>query len=124
MAHLSRKAHGILDYVTVLVLAISPRLLNMSSAAAAFTYGLAGVHLLLTLLTNFELGVVRLVSFRIHGIIEFCVSILLIVVAYWFRTHNDLLSFYYYFVFSIVLFIVWLQSSYRPYNSVLRRMRS
>jgi uncharacterized membrane protein YhaH (DUF805 family) len=121
MTRLSPKVHGVLDYLTVLFLALSPYLFSMSSAAAVFTYMLAAVHLLLTLFTNFAAGVVRVVPLRVHGAIEFCVSFLLIVVANWFRTHNDLFSFYYYLVFAVVLFIVWLLSSYRTYSSFLQK---
>lgn len=108
---LSSKTHGILDYLTVLFLALSPSLFNMPSPAREITYALAVIHLCLTLLTSFELGVFKVIPLRIHGTIEFAVSIVLLATlmsGIW----KDAMSFYFYTFFSILLFFVWLISDY------------
>lgn len=112
MKRLSPKLHGILDYVTVAFLLLSPSVFQMQQYAAVFTYSLAFVHLVLTLFTNFELGIFRLVPFYIHGIVEISVSIVLMPLSYLFLVLGDSTSFYFYLVFAIVLLIVWLLTSY------------
>lgn len=112
MKIISTVFHGILDYVTVLFLAISPSLFDMTSPAAVFTYALAGIHLLLTALTNFEMGIFKIIPLKIHGAIELIVSVFLVIVAVLFYMSDDKISFYFYLVFAIVLFIVWVASSY------------
>ncbi len=112
MGRLSPRVHGILDYLTILLLILSPYLFGMQSAASVFTYSLAFIHLALTLLTDFEMGLLRIIPLPVHGAIELLVSILLVVVATAFRFWNDVTSFYFYLVFAGVLFIVWLFSTY------------
>ena len=77
---MSSQVHGILDYLTVVILLISPSLFEMGSKASLFTYTLAIIHLVLTFFTDFEAGAIKIVSFKIHGMIEIIVSIVLILV--------------------------------------------
>lgn len=110
---LSSKIHGILDYVTVVFLLSAPPLFDMMSVAATFTYALGIVHLVLTIFTRFELGIIKLVPLKIHGFIEILVAVALVAVAFFFRSAEDNIAFYFYLVFAIVLFIVWLLSDYK-----------
>jgi len=119
MKKLSPRVHGILDYFTVLFLLSSPSLFDMQTNGAVFTYVLAIVHLILTLLTDFPLGAFKIIPLKLHGLIEIVVSIALIVVAVWFRSSGDNVSFYYYLIFAFILFIVWTTSEYK---SVLREI--
>lgn len=114
MKRLSPQIHGILDYVTVLFLLFSPALFKLQPTGSVFTYVLAIVHLILTVLTDFPAGAFKLVPLRIHGLIEIIVSMALVAFAVWFRLSGDAVSFYYYMIFAFVLFIVWLISDYRP----------
>jgi hypothetical protein len=114
MKKITPGVHGILDYLTVLSLLISPSLFEMQVRGLRFTYVLASVHLVLTLFTDFKAGPFKLIPFKIHGLIEIIVSISLIGIAIWFRASGDNVSFYYYLIFSVVLFIVWAASEYKP----------
>ena len=78
---LSPRAHGVLDYVTVAVFALAPSLLGLGGVAATLSYVLAGVHLAMTLTTAFPLGVMDLVPFRVHGMVELAVGVALAVLA-------------------------------------------
>lgn len=113
MKKLSPATHGILDYVTVLLLFISPSLFSMESPGSVLSYTLAIVHLVLTLLTDFPAGALKIISLRIHGLIELIVSIGLLAVAISFRILGYSVSFYFYLIFSVILFIVWAVSEYR-----------
>jgi len=113
MKKLSPAAHGILDYVTVLFLFISPSLFRMETPGSALSYALAVVHLFLTLFTDFPAGILKIIPLRIHGLIELIVAIGLLVVAISFRILDYTVSFYFYLIFSVILFIVWAVSEYR-----------
>lgn len=71
---LSPRGHGVLDYVTVALFALAPTVLGLTGLAATLSYGLAVVHLAMTLLTAFPMGVVRRVSFPTHGAVELAVG--------------------------------------------------
>lgn len=105
--------HGILDYLTVLFLLLSPTLFEMQTTGSVFTYVLAIVHLLLTLATDFRPGIFKVIPLKIHGLIELIVSVLLIGVAIWFRVAGDTVSFSFYLIFSVILIVVWTLSDYR-----------
>jgi hypothetical protein len=113
MKKLSPTTHGILDYVTVLFLLISPSLLKMETPGSNLTYALAFVHLILTLLTDFPVGALKLIPLRIHGLIEVIVSFGLLAVAISFRILGYSVSFYFYLVFCVVLLIIWTISEYK-----------
>lgn len=113
MKILSSKAHGVVDYATVFVLASSPYIFKMSFGGDMFAWSLAFIHLILTLFTKFELGLFGVVPLWLHGLIELSVSIVLLVSTLWFRVWDDTGSSYFFTVFAIVLLCVWLISDYR-----------
>jgi hypothetical protein len=113
MKIISPKTHGVLDYLTILILAISPSLFDLKGPGKTLSYVLAVVHLVMTVATNFEMGLFKIIPLKIHGAIELAVSIGLLVVAILFRRTDDNTSFFFYLIFSIVLFVVWLGSDYR-----------
>lgn len=67
---ISPDLHGLLDYSTVLLTAAAPSLVDMSDEAARTCYTLAGGYLALSLLTDYDLSVRRLVPFPAHGAVE------------------------------------------------------
>jgi hypothetical protein len=113
MKFISPKIHGVLDYLTIVFLAISPSVFNMKGPGMFLTYTLAVVHLAMTVATNFEMGIFKIIPLKLHAAIELVVSIGLLVAAILFRKADENTSFYFYLVFSIVLFFVWLVSDYR-----------
>lgn len=111
MKILSPKMHGILDYAVVLVFLAAPALLGMTGIAAVLSYVLAGVHLALTLLTDFPMGVVRLIPLTIHGWIELLVGPALIA-APWplgFAAHARV----FYVAAGVAILVVWRATDYR-----------
>jgi hypothetical protein len=73
--------HRLLDFVTVAAFAIAPTLLHLAGVAALLAYALAVVHLILTLLTQFPAGPVRIVPFAWHRAIEFVVGLALVLLS-------------------------------------------
>ena len=77
MRILSPRAHGYVDYLVVVWFLAGPNVFEFSGTAATIAYVLAGVHLLLTIATNFPMGLLKLVPFPMHGLIEVGVAVLL-----------------------------------------------
>lgn len=107
------KAHGVLDYVVVVFLLLSPSLFGMDGLLATFTYALGGIHFLLTIFTAYEPGLIKVIPFRLHGIIEFVVAIVLAGVAIWFNSRGSELGFTFYLVLAVVILLVYLLTNFR-----------
>lgn len=78
MKLLTPKMHGVIDYLSVVLLALSPTLFGLTGAGALLAYALAVIHLLMTVLTDFPLGLAKLVPLRLHGVVEILVGVSLV----------------------------------------------
>ncbi len=103
--------HGYLDYVTVALFLIAPSLFGLTGMAGIFAYLLAIIHLAITLLTDFPLGVYKLIPFNLHGWIERGVGPMLIVVPFIFG-FSDVATIFY-IAAGIVIIIVGLLTDYQ-----------
>jgi hypothetical protein len=114
MKLLSPKLHGIIDYVSVGGLVLAPTLFGLNGAAATLAYALAGIHLTMTLLTAFPLGLIKLVPLRLHGVVEIVVGVSLVVAPWVLATTLDLggTGRVFYTAFGAVLIAVWLITDY------------
>ena len=110
---LNSKIHGIIDYVVVLFLWFSPTLFALPSLSAKFTYLLGGIHLILTVLTNFEMGIIKVIPFKIHGLIELIVSIALVGVAFYLGSVEGNVPQYFYLGFAAAVFATWAVTDYK-----------
>ncbi|MEO8066172.1 MAG: hypothetical protein ABI599_00625 [Flavobacteriales bacterium] len=113
MKILNATTHGVVDYAVVLFLLLSPKLFGMMGMAATFTYALGVVHLVLTITTRFPLGLLKIVPFRVHGMVELVVALALVGVAFWFGSAGDGLAKTFYFCFAGAVFLTWLVTDYR-----------
>ncbi len=114
MKILSSKAHGILDYILSLFLLASPTLFQMEGNLSIITYALGLTHLAITALTDFELGIIKLIPFRIHGLIEVFVSLALAGLALWFYNNTGSeFGFYYYIILSAVIMTVFILTDFK-----------
>ncbi|HZY35292.1 MAG TPA: hypothetical protein VFE53_01510 [Mucilaginibacter sp.] len=113
MKFISPKIHGLIDYFVVVFLFVSPTFFGFSGLVATFTYALGAVHLLLTISTNYPLGVLKIVPVTVHAAIELLVGIILIVLAYTLFGNNAQGSKLYYVVFGTVILLTWLVTDYR-----------
>ncbi|MBA3769238.1 MAG: hypothetical protein H0X08_01820 [Blastocatellia bacterium] len=112
MKILSPKIHGYLDYVVVIAFAVAPSVLGLAGLPATLAYILAVVHLLLTLVTAFPVGLLKLVPFTIHGWIELVVSIGLIALPFVAGFSETPAARNFYITFGVVIFLVWLTTDY------------
>lgn len=107
------RIHGALDYATVLFLLLSPYLIGMPPLASKVAYGLGIFQLLLTLATDYEAGMVRLIPFRVHGIIELIAAIALVGIAIYLGNIEGLNPRIYYICLAVVYFATWLATDFR-----------
>jgi hypothetical protein len=113
MKILSPKVHGILDYVVVVIFLASPGLLGLTGLPAVIAYALGGIHLAWTLGTDFPAGLVPWVPLRVHGAIEFVVSLTLPALPWLLRFAADTLGRNFYVGAGAVIFVTWLITDYR-----------
>ena len=101
--------HGYLDYLTVVVFLAAPKLLGFDGVPALLAWTLAGVHLVLTLATDFPLGWRPLLPFWIHGWIERIVGPALVLIAFLpvFSSSSPAFGFYL-FMGLVIVAIGWL----------------
>ena len=107
------KVHGILDYAVVIAFALAPTLLGFSGLPATISYVLAAVHLLLTLVTAFPLGVIKIVPLPLHGAIEFVVSIILVALPWILKFASDTAARNFYVGAGVLIFVVWRITDYK-----------
>lgn len=69
--------HGAIDYIVVASLAAIPFLVKMPMAAVRVACVFAGLQLLMSLTTNYPLGLVRKLAPAHHAILEFYIGIVL-----------------------------------------------
>jgi len=111
MKFISPKMHGIIDYLVVVFLLASPTIFGFTGLLATFTYALGIVHLLLTILTNYSVGLIKIIPFTFHGTIEFIVGVALIVIAYTLFKDNATGKLFY-VIFGTVVLLTWLVTIY------------
>lgn len=110
MGLISPAVHRVLDFVVVLAFALAPTLCNLTGRTALLAYGLAVVHLLVTLATHFPGRGRYPVPFRAHGVIELLVGLGLVAVPFlrhW--THGARIFFP---AIGVALLLVWALSRY------------
>ncbi len=78
MKFIDRSTHALADFFIVVFLALIPGWIELTDFVETFIYMLAGVHLVLAIITDSKGGALKLIPFRIHGIIEFFVGIFLV----------------------------------------------
>ena len=111
MKFISPKIHGFIDLLVVVFLLASPSYFGFTGLLTTFTYALAAVHLILTILTKYPVGIFKIIPLTVHGSIEFIVGITLIVLAYTlFKDNAD--GKLYYVILGTVILLTWLVTDY------------
>lgn len=91
MQFIPRPVHGVLDYIGGLLLLASPWLfgyVNEQPVSADMAMFFGGGIALYTALTNFELGIVRLLPFPVHLVLDFIIGGALVAAPFIFQTRG------------------------------------
>ncbi len=113
MPLLSPRIHGALDLLLGVAFLAAPSLFGLPRLPEALCYVFAALHLLMTAVTAFPLGVVRSMPLTIHGALEFLVALLL-VASPWltgFDQHETARNVF--VILGVGLFSVWLVTDYQ-----------
>ncbi len=113
MKIINSKVHGIIDYLVVVFLLAAPILFNLPPTTTLFTFLLGGIHLALTLLTNTEMGLIKMIPFPVHGWIELIVALALVGVAFYLGGLEGDLARNFYLGFAGAVFLTWALTDYR-----------
>ncbi len=115
MKLLSPKVHGYIDYLTSALFALAPAMFMIEGVPGAVMgcYVIAGGLLLVSLMTRYPLGVVRVVPFPVHGALELLGAP--VIVAYPWISGFDHISpaRNFYIIAGVALFLLWLITDYR-----------
>ncbi len=115
---LNSKIHGAVDYGVVLFLLLSPSIFELPDITSKFTYAVAAIHFFLTITTNFEFGVFKIIPFKIHGIIELIVSLALVGAAFYLGNLEGDLARNFYLAFALAVFLTWLLTNYNSVSKI------
>jgi len=113
MRILSARIHGVLDLVMVGVLLLGPLIVGLGGSPAAIAYSLAAIHLLMTLLTRFPMGVWKRIPFFVHGIVELVVGIALLLLPTFAGYGPGSPARRFYIAMGAVILVVWALTAYR-----------
>src|SRR5258706_9073322 len=120
MKILSAHTHGFLDYATIVWFALARALLGVEGQPKWICYGLAGIHLLLTLLTDFPLGAAKLIPSAVHGLIELIVSVALVILPWVLGFAENPAARNFFIAAGGTILIVWVLTHYQMRTSFAR----
>lgn len=114
MKFLSPLVHGVLDYLLGALFIAAPFLFSfVSPLAQIISLAIGASVLLLSLLTRYPLGVLRVIPFPVHGAVEFVAALALIAMP-WFAGFEGVPPARNFFVATgVALFAVWLTTDYK-----------
>ena len=82
MKFITQQIHAFLDYPVAIALMVLPFLLGLGDShplALYLSVGTGVAAFILTLLTDHELGVVRIIPYKVHLIVDFLVAVVFII---------------------------------------------
>ena len=113
MKVISPRIHGYLDFLNVFIFLLAPTLLGLVQLSAMLAYGLAVVHLIVTLASDFPCGVVKLIPFTVHGWIERMVGPLLIAIPFILNFSTEEAAKNFYIAMGIIIVLVGILTDYQ-----------
>ena len=112
MKFITPQVHAIIDILVTIFLFASPTIFGFTGQLAMFTYLLGIICIILILLTDFSIGVVKVIPFFVHGVVEFVIGVALIGLAYTLFNDNPEGKLYY-VIFGTAVLLTWLFTDYK-----------
>jgi len=119
MKFVTKRIHAFLDYPVAITLIILPFLLGLGESnplALKLSVATGIAALVLTILTNHDLGLFKVVPYKIHLIVDFLVAVVFIIAPF-VLSFEGIDAYYYWLNGAAVLFVV---SMHKSENSFIR----
>ena len=113
MKVISPRIHGYFDFLTIFIFLLAPTLLGLGQLSAMLAYGLAVVHLIVTLASDFPFGIIKLIPFTVHGWIERMVGPLLIAIPFILNFSDEEAARYFYIAMGIIIIVAGMLTDYQ-----------
>ena len=113
MKFITKRIHAFLDYPVAIALIVLPFLLGLGKSnplALQLSVATGIAALLLTILTDHHLGIIKVISYKIHLIVDFMVAIVFIVAPFIF-SFEGIDAYYYWINGAAVLSVVSLHKA-------------
>ena len=117
MKFVTKRIHAFLDYPVAIALIALPFLLELgkTNSLALWISVITGIAaFVLTLLTDHHLGVLRVLSYKLHLTVDFIVGLLFVIVPFLFSFQG--IDAYYYWINGITVLLV--VSAHKPQSSI------
>lgn len=105
-------SHGIIDYVLVVALFVAPTLFGLDTLPSIAAYVLGAIHLAVSLLTRYPLGVIKRIPTGVHGVVEVLMSVLLVALPWLLGFEQDAVARSVFIGLGLVLFATWVITDY------------
>jgi hypothetical protein len=105
--------HGILDYAIALAFLAAPAWLGFSDTAASLSYIIGVTYIAAALLTKYPLGVIKMIPFPVHGVLETIMAACWIVMPWVFEYAADIAARNFYVISGVGLLLVALLTDYK-----------
>ena len=113
MRFIDARVHGLLDLAFVVIFLLAPLVYGLGGSPAAISWILAVIHLALTLLTRFPMGIRKVIPFVTHGIIELLVGVFLVTLPTIAGYGPGSPARRFYTVIGAVILVIWVLTDYR-----------
>lgn len=124
MKILSPVAHGVIDIAFITVVAMAPIMLDLVPAVDTACFVMAGGYLLLTLMTDFRYGLIRLVPYPVHGWLDLLTGIALVAAAFIFGFESGSAERNLFLALGIVSIVTWFITDWRAQTSTMMTDRN
>jgi hypothetical protein len=105
--------HGVLDYALALAFLAAPGWLGFSDSAASVSYIIGVTYIAASLLTKYPLGVIKMIPFPVHGVLETIMAACWIVMPWVLGYASDMVARNFYVIAGFGLLLVALLTDYR-----------
>lgn len=119
MKILSPVAHGVIDIAFITALTMAPIMFDLVPAVDTACYVMAGGYLIVTLITDFRFGVLRVLPYPIHGWLDLLTGLGLLVVPFLFGFEAGSAERNLFWILGAVSVVAWFLTDWRAETSSL-----
>ncbi|MGY2131265.1 SPW repeat domain-containing protein [Hymenobacter sp. HD11105] len=124
MKILSPVAHGVIDIGFITALAMAPIVLDLVPAVDTACFVMAGGYLLLTLMTDFRYGLIKLVPYPVHGWLDLLTGVALVAAPFVLGFESGSAERNLFLFLGIVSIVVWFLTDWRAQTRTMMTDRN